>query len=153
MTHLGALGTPRPEQSEISFDYFGTTVHANPTLGELDYIDFLDAAGKVDTESSQAVGIVKNFARLCIAEGDFEAFWSLAKANRQSTTEVFGVLQAIVEATADRPTERPSSSSDTPETTVTSSVPVSSVLRRLEGRPDLQLLVQQQQEGRAAQAG
>lgn len=152
MTHLGNLGTPVDVEvvDDLTFDYFGETIRANASLGELDYVDFLDMAGGIDVNNPLAIRVVKDFARACIAPEDFETFWATAKKNRQDTRALFTVLTTIVEATADRPTERSSSSSDTPTTDATSSAPV---LRRLEGRPDLQLLVQQAQEAQAAKAG
>lgn len=146
--HLGNLGGEETQEAvEVTFDYFGKTIAVNPNLGELDYVDFLDGYGGIDVNDPAAIRIVKSFARICIAETDFETFWATAKQHRQGVEGVFGVCEKIVEAVSDRPTERPSSSSDTPSTTGTSSALPASVAARLEGRPDLQLLTQQAAQG------
>lgn len=150
MTHLGSFGEDR-QADEITFDYFGTTVHANPELGELDYVDFMDKAGSVDVDTGTGLSFVKDFARLCIAEGDFDEFWALARKNKQKVEDVFKVLRAIVEQVSDRPTMQPSGSLDGHATTDGRfEAGLSSTLtERLEGRPDLQLLVLQQQRAAA----
>lgn len=156
MTHLGDFGSPAEDFEEVTFGYFGETIHANPSLSELDYVDFIETAGTVDPETAgpETVGLVKSFARMCIQPDDFEKFWQTAKTHRQGIAEVFKVLQAIVEVVADRPTERSSSSAATPTTDATKSAGVSSaVAARLEGRPDLQLIVERSLEAQAAAAG
>lgn len=147
MTHLGAFGETH-DVDEITFDYFGSTVHANPELGELDYVEFMEKAGSVEASGALGLSFVKDFARLCIAPEDFDSFWSLARAHKQHVEDVFKVLRAIVEQVADRPTTQPSDSSDGQTTTGTKSEPglSSTLTERLAGRPDLQLLVLQQQK-------
>jgi hypothetical protein len=148
VTHLGSFGTVA-EDVEITFDYFGQVIHVNPSLGELDYVDFLASAGAMEVESVASVGVVKDFTRMCIAPEDFDTFWSTAKAQRQGVEQLFEVLKVVVEATSDRPTVRPSSSSATPTSDATSFV----LPRRVQGRPDLELLIHKQQADQAAEAG
>ena len=147
MTHLGSFGQENPV-AEVTFDYFGVQMRANPEIGELDYIDFMETAGAVDTQSAEAAGLLKNFGRMCLHPDDFDTFWATAKKHRQGIEAVFKVLTAIVEAVADRPTERSSSSAATPTTGGTSSA--AGPLARLEGRPDLQLVAQQAAQARVA---
>ena len=146
MTHLGSFGETH-ESSDITFDYFGQTIRANPELGELDYVEFMDKAGSVEAEGALGLSFVKDFARLCIASDQFDEFWGLARKHKQHVEDVFKVLRAIVEQVSDRPTTQPSDSSDGRTTTGTKSeAGLSSTLQeRLAGRPDLQLLVLQQQ--------
>lgn len=147
MTNLGSFGETR-EIGEISFDYFGQTLRANPELGELDYVDFMDKAGGAEAEGALGLSFVKDFARLCIHPDDFDEFWALARKHRQGVEDVFKVCRAIVEQVSDRPTTQPSDSSDGQTTTDTKSEPglSSTLAERLAGRPDLQLLVLQQQK-------
>lgn len=146
MTHLGSFGETH-DADEITFDYFGATIHANPELGELDYVDFMDKAGSVEASGALGLSFVKDFGRLCIATDDFDEFWALARKHKQHVEDVFKVLRAIVEQVADRPTTQPSGSSDGQTTTGTKSGDgLSSTLsEHLAGRPDLQLLVLGQQ--------
>lgn len=155
MTHLGALGTPAEDVDAVTFDYFGETINANAGLSELDYVDFLEVAGTADIDGPDAVRLVKSFARMCIAAEDFDRFWATAKKNRQGMDALFKVLTTIVEVVSDRPTVRLSSSADTPTTADTNSAAVvsSTLAERLEGRPDLALVVRRSAEAQAAKAG
>lgn len=144
MTHLGSFGEQR-DAVDFTFDYFGVTLHAEPTLSDLDYVEFLSTAGAVDVNNLASLGLVKEFARVCIADDDFDEFWSLARKNRQQVEDVFAVLTAILEATVDRPTGQPSDSADGPTSTAPKSEADDSsrAMKALTGRPDLQLFVQQ----------
>lgn len=154
MADLGSFGTPKPPldpEAVDSFDYFGSRVRVNPAFGELDLVDFFDAASTIqDTDTAQAMHALKGVLRQCILDVDFESFWSTAKAQRQGVEDLMEVVMAVVEAVADRPTERPSVSSDGPSDTSATSAGGSSsrVIRRLEqdGRPSIALMVQQAQD-------
>lgn len=143
MAHLGTLGAERPSVV-VTFDYFGEQFTASPTLSDLDYIDFLERSSGMTPQDPASIVIVKEFGRACLAEGEFDRFWTLAKANRQTQVDVFEVLMKVLEAVTARPTESPSGSSDGQQPTETRSTDVSSSLEaRLAGRPDLQLVVKQ----------
>ena len=147
MTHLGSFGEAH-ELADLTFDYFGQTLHGNPELSDLDYVEFLGTAGGIDINDLSSLGLVKDFARMCVAESDFDEFWRLARKNRQKVEDVFKVLTAIVEATVDRPTGQPSDSADGHGSTAQNSEAgdFSRAMTQLEGRPDLQLFVTRQQE-------
>lgn len=152
MAHIGALGEKPHEVDETTFDYFGETLHANAGMSELDYVDFLEVAGSIDVNDPAGLRMVKDYARICVAESEFEKFWALAKANRQSVEEVFNVLMRITEAVLDRPTGLPSGSADTHGSDGTTSAgdDYSRALRVVENRPDLQLAVVAAREARSA---
>lgn len=153
MTNLGALGTAKPEAEEVEeivFDYFDEKeIHANPELTELDYIDFLHIAGRMDPENPASFGAVKDFVMLCILPSDFTRFWKAAKRNRQGSEDLFETCQTIVEAVTERPTGQLSGSASGPGSTGTNSedADLSLAKKSLDGRPDLQLFVEKAATG------
>lgn len=150
MTHLGNLGTPR-ESTSVTFDYFGEEIQGNPYLTDLDYLDFMEQASGLTPEDPKSLQLVKDFARVCLADGEFDRFWRLAKRNRQTQVDVYATLMQVLEASTGRPTESPSDSSGGPrDIEPRSTGDSSSVEARLRGRPDLQLIVKQAQEARAS---
>lgn len=152
MTHLGDFGNTPAEVEDVTFGYFGQKLHANPELTDLDYIDFLEIAGGLDVDNVESLRVIKDFARLCVREDDFDAFWSTARKNRQQAQDIFPVLQAIVETIADRPTGQPSDSSDGQQSTAGKSEDVSSS-RALQlvpaDRDDLHYFIKRTQEAKA----
>lgn len=146
--HLGSFGKEH-EPLELTFDYFGQTLHANPTLSDLDYVEFLSVAGGISIDDLASLGAVKDFARMCVSAEDFGTFWSTALAHRQRVEDLFDVLTSIMEASMERPTGRPSDSADGPGSTAARSGAgdSSQALRKLDGRPDLQLFVEKAAAG------
>lgn len=150
MTHLGTIGNPR-SIDPVTFDYFGAEITANPSLTDLHYLDFMEKVSGLAPSDPASLRFVKDFARTCLADGEFERFWTLALENKQSQEDVFAALMEVLEASTTRPTELPSDSSAGQQETETRSAGVSSSLaERLEGRPDLQLVVKQAAEARAS---
>lgn len=151
MTHLGSLGK-RHDPVNISFDYFGETeIRGAEGLSDLHHLDFMEQAAGMSVDDPRGWSLVKDFARVVIAEDDFERFWATARSNGQSQQDVGETLMAVLEASTARPTEQPSGSSDGQQVTVTNSQAVSSSLDdRLSGRPDLQLLVANAREAQAS---
>lgn len=148
MTHLGALGTEKEpvEVEEISFEYFGETIRANPDLSQLDYVDFLHIAGGLDVDNPVSFGAIKDFASVCIVAEDFPRFWKLAKKHRQDIDDLFGVCTSVMEAVTERPTGLPSGSADGPTSTGSrfEDGDLSRALKAVEGRADLELFVSKQ---------
>jgi hypothetical protein len=148
--HIGDFGTEPVEADPITFGYFGETIRVNPTLSELDYLDFMEQAGALEVADSAAATTIKGFARACIHPDDFDRFWNAARNNRQGVTDVFTLLGQIVEAMTDRPTGRSSGSAGGQPTDGTRSADdFSRAMRRYEGRPDLQLAIVRAQEAQA----
>jgi hypothetical protein len=151
MTHLGSLGNTSRTAEAITFDYFGEEIRAVPGLSDLHYLDFLEEASGTSPDDPKSWQFIKNFAKACLDDGEFEKFWRLARKHGQTGIDVHDVLNKLIEAATGRPTEQPSDSSDGQSSTEPKSTGVSSSLAaRLAGRPDLQLLVHQAQEARAS---
>jgi hypothetical protein len=155
VSDLGTFGTKKPEAEGDTFGWFEHTLRINPSFGELELADFLEAATVIDAENvSESMGVLKGSLRAAVHPDDFELFWSTAKRERQGLEDVMAVFMALVEAVADRPTERPSDSSDGPTSVADTSGDGSSsqVIRRLEveGRPSIALMVRQREDSRAS---
>ena len=119
---LGVLGKRKAESSEqVVFTYFDTELRTNPVFSQLDVVDFMETAANFDEKDPRAMPVVKVFLKSVLHEDDFETFWKLAKANGQDVADVMEVARVLVEAVVDRPTGRPSGSSETPQLTDTNS--------------------------------
>lgn len=87
----------------------------------------------------------------CLLPSDMDRFDAVCDRECPSYEQLAAFVASVVRAISERPTKRPSDSSDgspstEPVSTVVSSSPV---IRRLQGRPDLQLMVMMAQEARA----
>jgi len=152
-SYLGELGRSVPAV-ELTFGWFGHTLRVNPGAGELEMVDFMRKASKLDigedvenmTNNVEALEVTMGFLERQIHPDDWEVFWDLAKTNRQSTKDLLEVSYAITEKVAAFPTGPPTDSSDGQSTTgMRSSDGSSSLATRaldlLPGRPDLQAAV------------
>lgn len=157
--HLGEMGVAR-EEHDATFGYFGTTIRVHPDLSDIAVFDlFTDVATAVDgadaenaEDVAKLVEALRAVAATLVHPDDAEEFWRLARANRQSLDDVAGLAMRLLGALADRPTERPSVSSDGPSSTAATSGGGSSLpaLRLLENRPDLAVAVLRAEESRAS---
>lgn len=159
MADLGSFGVETDEVVEPdTFTYFGTTVRVSPAFGELDVADFFEAAASIDQGNvATATAALKGVFRSCIVAEDFDAFWSTAKAHRQGIEDLMEIIMVIVEAVAERPTQRPSVSSDGPSRTRATSAAASSslvIVRSLEeqGRPSIGYMVEEAERAREGSA-
>lgn len=150
-TTLGTFGEAHEDMAE-TFDYFTIEIRVNPTLSELDILDFMESVAAADEDDPSSALVVKGFLRSLIHVDDFDLFWLTAKAHRQRVDDLQRVTKAIVEAVTARPTQQPSDSpTGRPATRRKSKVASSSrVLHRLAGRPDLQLAVVKAQQAQRA---
>jgi hypothetical protein len=151
---LGSFGTPREAYDE-TFDYFGKEVRVHPDLSDLALLEFAElGAGLSDASGRDAIAAVWAMLRNLVHPDDFDMFWAAARANRQTLEDLTDLCEALVEAVAERPTKRPSDSSDGQRSTGASSGDVYSLpaVQRLErqGRPDLALMVVEAVEHRAS---
>jgi len=157
-TFLGEMGTPRPVLG-LTFGWFGTVIRVNPGAGELELVDFMRRASKLDVgedmenlpDNVEALDVTVDFLQRQIHPDDWDVFWDLAKTNRQGTKDLLEVAMTITEKIATFPTGQPSDSSDGQSTTGTRSPDGSSSLTTkaldlLPGRPDLQMAVVRAQE-------
>lgn len=137
-------------EDEVAFGWFGTQVRISHDFGELVFTDWVEEFGTLKETDPRSIGSVKALMRRTIHPDDFEEFWRLAVAHRQNSEDLAGLFQSILASVTERPTKRPSSSSDGPVPTGPSYAAGSPlrVVDRLEaqGRPDLALAVVKAQE-------
>ncbi len=115
------------------------------------------AKSGVDSDDLDGLAAMYDLIQQCVSEEDWVRFEDHADKMRADGDQLMGFVQRVVTELAERPTQRPSDSSDGPQPTPQSSGGDSSsrVVRRLEEarRPDLALAVVRAQEARAASAG
>jgi hypothetical protein len=137
MGSLGNLGTPR-DALDVDFEWFGSTVRANPDLTDMVLADFMAKAVTVDDETPEAYRLLEDLMRQTIHPDDFDTYWRLAQVNRQTSADHRDVLKAVVAEATGRPTLRSSESSDGPKASVDESE-AAFVKRVTVGRPDLEV--------------
>jgi hypothetical protein len=107
----------------------------------------------IDSSSPEGMAAMYVVLRACIVADDWDRFEQLALRERLTHTDLLEVVTQAFEVISDRPTERPSDSSDGPRDIEPRSEDDSSsrIIRRLEeaGRPDWALVVQETQEAKA----
>jgi hypothetical protein len=152
-SHLGDL-SPDVEEIDLTFGWYGETIRVNPTMSELEFIDFTERAMKIAADTPEAVTVMKDQFRGFIHPDDFDAFWDLSRRHRVGIDRLGQVMRTVVEATAGRPTGLPSDSSAGQHSTAASSRADSSlrVINRLDddGRPDLAMAVVMRREAQVA---
>ncbi|NUQ32421.1 MAG: hypothetical protein HOP99_06335 [Dermatophilaceae bacterium] len=135
--------------SDLTFE--GQSFALASKVGLMPLMKFAHIARQgVDANDMEGLVAIYDMLRNVIADEDWERFESHATTVRADGDDLMGLVQQAIQAISERPTERPSDSSDGPQTTSVSSAGDSSsrVIRRLEeqGRPSLALMVQQAQE-------
>jgi hypothetical protein len=150
MTHLGDLGTVHEDES-LTFGYFGATLRTHPGLTDLMLIDVIETVGEAeDADGLEALRMFRGLVASLVHPDDVDDLWRLAKANGQTSSDIGDMCEQIIEAVTDRPTVRPSESSDGPHSTGRNSVAGSSspaiALLEGKGRPDLALVVVRTEE-------
>lgn len=135
--------------SDLTFE--GQSFTLASKVGLMPLMKFAHIARQgVDANDMEGLVAIYDMLRNVIADEDWERFESHATTVRADGDDLMGLVQQAIQAISERPTERPSDSSDGPQTTSDSSAGDSSsrVIRRLEeqGRPSLALMVQQAQE-------
>ena len=141
-----------PDPADL-VEFYGEKFTMADRIGLMPLMRFAKFA-KAGVDSADMAGLAAMYDLLeqCIDPADWERFEACADKHRADGEELLEVVTAVIERLTDRPTTRPSTSSDGPQTTGTSSTASSSsdASRLLPGRPDLQLFVVQAQEARAA---
>ncbi len=132
-----------------SVDFFGETFRLtdDPADIEFAYLEFCEAAADTDASSTAGGAAVMSLLRAALADGEWDRFKSVARKNRARTErDLMPIVVALVEGQTDRPTQRPSDSSDGPPATAPSSTDGSySLASRLQGRPDLMVIIEDAQ--------
>jgi hypothetical protein len=175
---IGTLGRKR-EPLDLEFDYFGTRIRVSPDASDVAELEFLEiarganldmrdleglSAAELEDEAKvqdvvrrtnqviiNTYGLIRDKLREMIHPEDFDAYWRLARENRQMVSDLMADMQAItasvVEASTGFPTMPPADSPPTLASTLqnsgggSSSAPASDTAKALElrrGRPDLQ---------------
>jgi hypothetical protein len=125
---------------------------------EWEMMEFASAAkGGADSDMLSGAAATLDFLRAVIHSDDWERFRKAARDNRaQVARDLMPVVVAAFVQPTERPTSRPSDSSDGPKNTKAKSGAGSSskVIRRLEksGRPDLALMVTMADEVRSVRS-
>lgn len=151
MATLGDFGRAREPLEDASFGWFGADIRVHPDVSNLVWVDTF---GRQDESTfGDKMRAIRGVVDVVVHPADVEEFWRLARENRQTQDDVLRVAFDVVGALAERPTLRPSDSSDgSPPTEVSSTASPSgrAALRLLEGRPDLQVAVRRAEREREA---
>lgn len=129
-------------------EFFGEHFDAPERFNMRAFTRFAALASKgVDDADMEAVAAIDALITQCVSPGDLPRFEATCDRERPSLDELIEFVGAVMSEVSERPTRRPSDSSDGSQpTSVTSVVDSSSrVIARLEseGRPSLALAVQQ----------
>lgn len=133
-------------------DFCGETFTFVDEVGDFALMEFAESAERVDSESLAGLAAIMRLLKAAVVEEDWPRFQATARRQRASVEDCMKLVMQIFEEESGRPTVRPSDSSDGPPVTAGKSVDASSlrVAQRLQGRPDLQLMVLQAAESRSA---
>lgn len=137
MGTLGTFGTVRLVPEDQTFGWFGMDVRIAPDFGEITFIEWMDQYGDIEDGTGAALLALLSLLRGLVREDDFDEFWRLAKENRQTSADLTKLVWGVVEAIADRPTERSEPSSLGPQASGAEST-VSFLRRVSAGRPDIE---------------
>ena len=138
-----------------SVEFFGEQFEVADRIGLMPLMRFAKLAKSgADSADMEALVVMYDLIEQTVAPSDWPRFQDCADRNRADSDDLMGLVTKAIELISQRPTSRPSDSSDGPPATKLSSTVVSSlpVKQRLEaqGRPDLALMVLTAQEQRSA---
>jgi hypothetical protein len=132
-----------------SVEFGGETFTTADRIGLMPLMRFAKVAkAGVDSASMEGLAAMYDMLEQCIAPQDWPRFVEAANRTHADGDELMAVVARVFEVLTERPTSRPSDSSDGPSTTPRASEGglSSRVAERLEGRPDLQLMVMRAQQ-------
>lgn len=151
MASLGSFGVihtaPAPAEPD-TFTWFGESIRVVDEVNEVELIDLMEAAERIEATDQSSMVVMKNGLRLMLAAEDFDKFWKLARDNRQSIEDLSELFSLLMEAVTGRPTQQPSDSSPGRLSTDESS-PVVLPSPVSGGRPDLALIQNSGDESKA----
>lgn len=138
-------------------DFAGESFRTADRIGVMPLMRFAKVAqAGVDANEMAGLAAMYDLLEQCIDPADWLRFQAHADKVRADGDELMAVVKAVIEALSDRPTSRPSDSSDGPSTTSTSSLADSSsqviVDFERKGRPQLAAQVLLAQQARASRA-
>lgn len=119
---FGDLSGEAVEPVYATFAYFGERFRVNPDLTEVLVVDLLAEAAHVDLDDPRSAGRTeptvaqnaersKDYVRQHLHADDFDEFWRIAKANRQSVEALLALCWRLLALASERPTSPPSDSS------------------------------------------
>jgi hypothetical protein len=123
-------------------------------FGQMALLEFAkQAQNDVDSNDMAGLAAMYDLLEASIHPDDWARFKKVAKQKAASGAALLDVVGQVISREADRPTSRPSDSSDGPSTTEpsSSSTPADRAIAREAGRPDVQRWLQVAQE-RTAEA-
>lgn len=133
-------------------EFFGERFNIREKINSRRIGKFAQLAAKGDMPEMQAMAAINDLVDACLRPEDVQRFDAVCDRHDPDFEQLAQFVADVIEVMTQRPTSRPSDSSAGPQTIEPSSTAVSSspVINRLEGRPDLQLIVVKAQEARAA---
>lgn len=133
-------------------DFHDEQYRITDKVGAMPLMRFSKLAQSGDVSEQDALIAMYDLIEACFDPIDWERFQQAAMKHRADSDELMAVVSQVFLVLADRPTSRPSDSSDGPLTTAPSSTSthVDRAIARLDGRPDLQLMVTKAQEAMAS---
>jgi hypothetical protein len=139
--------------SEIQFG--GETFAVAERIGTMPLMQFAKIAkGGTDSDTMAGFTALYDLLEQCIDPADWQRFQDVATRTRADSKDLMTVIGRAVGAMTDRPTLRPSDSSDGPASTPPNSAGdlSSRVVQRLEeqGRPDQAFMVRMADRSRAS---
>lgn len=140
---------PKAVVDPSSVLFFGETFRMAEKIGAMSVMRFAKiAAAGADSSDMDGLAAMYDLIKACIHRDDWSRFERVADDNSASEDELFEVVGQVLGAQADRPTERPSDSSDGPSAIAPSSTstPADRAIAREAGRPELQLAIAKAQE-------
>lgn len=136
-------------------EFLGERFAISDAVGLMPLMRFAKVA-KTGVDSDEMEGLVAMYDLIeqCLATEEWERFQTHATAKRADGEQLMAFVAKVIGELTERPTQRPSDSSDGPSSTGQSSTDdlSSRVKARLEeqGRPELALMVVQAEEARSA---
>jgi hypothetical protein len=143
-------------ESGTTVEWKGETFRIAEEVGVMSRIWFGKLASEgADSDELDGLAAISDMLEDSLADGEYERFRAHARKVKASTTDLLHLCRDTMEAIAERPTVRPSDSSDgpEPESETSSDTPLGRVLARIPAtRPDLRLVVAQGAARAAASA-
>lgn len=138
--------------SDQTVEFFGEAFLAPERINTRRLLRFSAMADRgLDTDDTAGMAALDGLIDQCLRPEDIDRFDEVCDRERPSAEELMEFVAKMMTAITDRPTRRPSDSSDGPSTIEPKSTDDSfgRVMRHLDGRPDLQLIAMTAQQARS----
>lgn len=132
-------------------EFAGETFTVSDRIGLMPLMRFAKVAKSgVDSADMDGLAAMYDLLQQCFPDQEWQRFEAAADRTHADGDELMGIVGKVFEVLSERPTSRPSDSSDGPSSTEQSSAGGFSLPVRLDGRPDLQMIALNVQESRTA---